>query len=100
MNLYSVDYNEYEAEQALQIVNKGLVWINSTSFPVIQISVTPGENSDPDLLLFTWNCTKFTNKYMDIEFNWENVLEVSANDFKEKLKIVFFGKQYFTAEDG
>jgi len=31
---------------------------------------------------------------------WDNVLYISANNLKESIKINFFGKQYFIADDG
>lgn len=67
---------------------------------MVDLSVIPGNYSDPNLLSFTWNCTKITNSYMDIEVTWSNVLEVSALELKESLKVNFIGKKYFMASDG
>jgi len=63
---FDVSYTDKEAFEALKIINQGKVWLNNTAFPVVDLQVIPGDHSDPELLEFKWNCTKVTNRYIDI----------------------------------
>lgn len=42
-----------------------------------------------------------TNTYIDVDVFYDHVMEVSAfNDDKEKIRVSFYGRKYFPAEDG
>ena len=91
---------EQEMKEAIEIVNHGLIWENNTYNPIVRVSVIPGIESDPSWLNFTWICTNFTNLYMDFDLFYEFVDFVSINDYKERIKVDFIGKDYFSADDG
>lgn len=93
-------YTEQEAREAQEIINRGQLFVNSIKVPIVEISVVPGEESDASLLNFSWNCTKVTDSYIEIQMLYDHEEEVSIYDYKEKLKVKFFGFKYFAASDG
>ena len=91
---------EQEINEAIQIANSGLVWVGDKKKPVIEVALVPGELSDASKLGLSWNCTNFTNTFMDFQVYFQHTEQISINDYKEKVKIDFHGKKYFTSEDG
>ena len=45
--------------------------INNTVFPVLNISMLPGTDSNNSLLNFGWECETFTKLYMDVRLNFK-----------------------------
>ena len=86
--------------QALEIVNRGILKINNTFLPVVDLSMVPGSETNVTNLEFTWKCVDFKSEYMDFELNFSYFHEVSIQEFKDSLKVNFIGKQYFAADDG
>lgn len=83
MNATKVD------EEALEIVNRGLSFVNSALVPVVNLRMKPGLDTDEKLLDFSWNCTDFKPTYMEFAVNYTNYDEVSIRDYKDSLEISF-----------
>ena len=62
-----------ELYQALEIVNKGLVHINRTNVPIVDLVMVPGLESNLTELEFTWKCVDFHPDYLDFVLNFAYV---------------------------
>jgi hypothetical protein len=87
-------------QQAIEIVNKGLISVNTTMYPIVDLHMIPGIDSDERHLNFTWICINFTNTYMDFAVNYTEYSNVSIHDAKDVLEISYNGREYFKSEDG
>jgi hypothetical protein len=54
-----------EENQAIEIVNYGLVYANKTMHSLVKLEIIPGLDSDQNLLNFTWRLIDFDPSYMD-----------------------------------
>ena len=54
-----------EKDQAIEIVNYGLVYANKTMHSLVKLEIIPGVDSDQSLLNFTWRLIDFDPFYMD-----------------------------------
>ena len=50
-----------------------------------------GNDTDPQVLNFTYDCVKFNELYMDFQMNYSFVDEISIRDYKDRLKVYFYG---------
>jgi len=50
---------EEKKKEAIEIVNRGLVYVNETVSPILDLMMIPGPESDINLLTFTWKCVDF-----------------------------------------
>jgi hypothetical protein len=82
-------------QQAIDISNLGLVVVNNTLQPVLQLHMLPGTETDPHFLNFTWTCVNFEPMYMDFQLNYTRYMNVSVHDFKDALQVNFVGHQYY-----
>ena len=62
-----------ELYQALEIVNRGLVHVNHTEVPVVDLIMVPGLESNLTELEFTWECVEFHPDYLDFVLNFTYV---------------------------
>lgn len=72
-------------KEAIEIVNRGLVFINESLYPVVELEMKPGNFSDWRDLNFTWSCVDFQPTYMDIMVNFTNYPNVSIHDYADFL---------------
>ena len=46
-------------EEAIEIINRGVVFVNGTQVPVVQLSIAPSEDAPPGMQSFTYSCVSF-----------------------------------------
>jgi hypothetical protein len=51
--------SEEESKEAIEIVNRGLISVNQTVSPILDLVMIPGPESDINLLSFSWKCIDF-----------------------------------------
>ena len=66
-----------EVYQALEITNRGILKINHTYTPVVNLEMVAGSDSNVTRLAFTWKCVDFKPEYMDFKLNFTFFDEVS-----------------------
>ena len=54
-----------ETQEALEIVNRGLVFVNNTFKPILNLTMLAGIESDHRQLNMTWTCKDFKPTHMD-----------------------------------
>ena len=74
-----------------------MVRLNNSFFPVVELEMIPGLESNKSSLNFTWVCVDFQPLYMDFNINYTHFNAVSIFEAKDSLKVNFFGKQFFRA---
>ena len=85
----------------MTIVNKGIVRLNSTIYPVLDLQMVPGGiESDETKLKFSWECVDFKEHHIDFQLNYTYQDDVSIHEQKDLLQVNFIGKEYFKSEDG
>lgn len=52
-------------DQAIQIANKGYVWIDREKYPLVDLEIMYGELTDVSKLNYTWSCINFTKTFID-----------------------------------
>ena len=62
-----------ELYQALEIVNRGLIHVNRTNVPVVDLVMIPGLESNLTQLEFTWKCVDFHSDFLDFILNFTYV---------------------------
>ena len=67
--------------------------------PFIEISVEPGENSDPSKLKFTYTAEFASSTKVNIEIKWETPTYVSANQPEDVLVVTLWGP-FYDKQDG
>jgi len=63
------------------------------------LELLPGDNTDPEVLGFTYNITSWTPTQIDFKFNWDSPLEISQSDPPERIQVTLTMDQ-FTDSDG
>ena len=86
--------------QAIEIVNRGLISENATMYPVVDLHMIAGIDSDERQLNFTWVCINFTSTYMDFAVNYTQYTNVSIHDERDVLEVSYNGNGYFKCLDG
>ena len=86
--------------QAIEIVNRGLIKENATMYPVVDLHMIAGIDSDERQLNFTWVCINFTSTYMDFAVNYKQYTNVSIHDERDVLEVSYNGNGYFKCLDG
>ena len=69
-----------ELIQSLEIMNRGLLKVNFTYVPVVNLEIIAGPDSDQSKLEFKWKCVDFKPDYMDFVLNFTNFGDVSINE--------------------
>lgn len=90
---------DQETLDAIEIINRGLVLVNNTIYPVIELEMDPSIDSDWNDLQFTWECTDFKPLYIDIKLNYTRFPSVSIHENKDKLTVKFNGHWYFKSRE-
>lgn len=65
-------------QEAIDIINRGIVVVNNTEYPIVQLQLEPGIETDPKLLNFTYKCVKFKPNYMEFQTNYAEPDQISA----------------------
>jgi len=71
------------------MIQNGTVKVDNEVFPVFEVEVVPGEDSDPQRLTFTWKVISQTNDTLIIQLYFDETEFVSAHGDKEWLKVTF-----------
>lgn len=82
-------------QEAISIINRGVVVLNNTDYPVVQLRLEAGIETDPKLLIFTYECIKFKPTYMEFQTNYTKPDQISVRQAKERLNVEFNGPWYF-----
>jgi hypothetical protein len=82
---------EQQTKDAIDIVNRGLVYVDDKLVPVVELKMKPGTESELQDLDFTWKCVDFKPTYMDISMNYTRYQNVSVHDSKDFLEVKFNG---------
>ena len=59
--------DELIEQEAIEIINRGIVVINNTDFPIVDLQIIAGIETDPQFLNFTYECIKFKPTYMEFQ---------------------------------
>ena len=69
-----------ELIQSLEIMNRGMLKVNNTLVPVVNLEIIAGPESDKSALDFTWKCVDFKPDYMDFVLNFTYFGDVSTQE--------------------
>ena len=75
----------------MTIVNRGLVFVNNTDFPIVELRMIPGNETEARSVNFTYECISFKETYMEFKMYWSYFDEVSIKENKDSLKVYFYG---------
>lgn len=90
---------EQETAEAVEIINRGLVTVNNTLLPILNLTMIAGIESDYTQLNMDWKCKDFKPTHMDFQVSYETYLNVSIHDYKDVLKVNINGPQYFRSAE-
>ena len=75
----------------MEIVNRGLVFVNNTFKPILNLTMLAGIESDRLQLNMTWSCQDFKPTHMDFSVRFESYPNVSIHDNKDRLQVNIHG---------
>lgn len=61
---------DQETKEAVEIVNRGLVLVNETLWPILNLTMKAGIESNQSQLEMAWRCEDFKPLYMDFLVNY------------------------------
>jgi len=77
------------------MITNGTVTIDSETYPVLEITVVPGEDSDPARLTLDWIVVSQTSTSLQIQLYFEDAKFVSASSYPDTLQIVVRDPEIF-----
>jgi len=84
----------------LTLINNGTIVKDGKTYPVLEVLVEPGDDSDPDKLTFVWNATDQTNTTLTLRLYFDQARWVSSNSNPDKFKLIFRDPLIFTGQNG
>ena len=82
------------------MITNGTVTVDEKVYPVLEIEIVPGEDSDEEMLGYTWRAVSQTNRTLVVQFEFENALFISANGDRERVKVTVRDPVMFTGTNG
>jgi predicted RNA-binding protein with PUA domain len=71
--LQSSKNKDQELREALEITNRGMVRLNNTMQPIIQLDMLPGSDETDETIIkqFNWEVVDFKQEYMDFQLTYD-----------------------------
>ena len=79
----------------LDMITNGTVTIESTTYPVLEITVEPGEDSDPARLTLDYEVVNQTSSSLTIQLYFSDAKFVSANADPDTLQVFIRDPEMF-----
>ena len=84
----------------LTLINNGTIVKDGKTYPVLEVLVEPGDDSDPEKLTFVWNVTAQTNTTLTLQLYFDQARWISSNSNPDKFKLFFRDPLMFTGQNG
>ena len=84
----------------LTMITNGTTIIREKPYPVLEVRILPGIDSDPSKHKFWWEAVAQTSTTLDLQMVFEDAKFISANADKETLDITFWDEFLFMSEEG
>ena len=79
----------------LDMLINGTLTIDSETYPVLEITVVPGEESDPARLTLDWIVVEQTPSFLKIQLYFDDAKYVSANSYPDTLQVIVRDPEMF-----